>query len=224
MAKQVDHTIFVLGIIFMRAFYSLITFCFLAINVYAQIDTTHKVILENLVRRAEPKGTVYYCQNVSEDVINKVIRSLKKRKIFGLTRDTKNNFIILTKKEKTGLINSLKNSITSNWKDSLFANSKRIPSDSLEAQISVNAKKFEQFANNIANIDSFRRIKGDDYYQYYMVFIFSDVFFIRNNSIFLNYLMWFCGGECGLEEYSFIKKKTAIGKDGSIWVGECGNK
>jgi hypothetical protein len=177
--------------------------------VYSQVDSISKINLETIIRSINPKGTIVYTNRVSEGVLSKHFRYLRRKKINGISSDTKKNSISLTKQERAYLLSQLQKCFSSYWKDSLFAKSKLIELDSTSS-FSVKKHKEIYELRNSKYGDSLRKLYSGLNWEA-AVFSFSDIIYLRNKSIFLNYCMWY-DGHGGAEDLYFYRKVNGVWK------------
>ena len=196
--------------IFMKSVCLLSFFIFCINSLYSQVDSISKANLENIVRSINTKGTIVYTDRIDPGVLKRQIKSLYKTKITGISSDTDSNSITLTKKERIYLLNELKKCTRPYWKDSVFKKSKRIKLDSAAMFTANKQKEVFSFINNPKATDSLKKIDYGFYWEC-AVFEFSDIIYLRNRSIFLNFCMWY-DGHGGAVDLYFYKLKNGIWK------------
>ena len=191
----------------MKTLLLIIFFFSVAPNAYSQVDSFSKKNLEAIIRNINAKGTIVYTNRVDKAVLSKHFKYLRKTRINGISSDTKHNYIRLKKEERIYLLTQLQKCIHPYWKDSLFSNSKLIDLDSASSFSEKKHKEIYDFVNSKSK-DSLKYLYPGLNWEA-TVFSFSDIIYIRNKTIFLNYCMWY-DGHGGAEDLYFYRKVNGI--------------
>lgn len=169
-----------------------------------QTDTGSIRALETLIRQQHPDGTIFYTDKIDSAIILRIKQSLKGRRFINQAISGVYDTIYLTKKEKLHLDSNINSLFSFTWKDNLFQNSKRLPKDSMWARITYEMKKTQALIKSDTAKASIRK-HLDEMYKNANTFQFSPLIYFRNKSLFLVYILRFCGGDCGVEELTFYK-------------------
>lgn len=81
----------------------LISFQFIVLFTFCQVDSTSTNILETILRKEQPKGTIYYTDKLDSELISKIKGSLKGRRFIARTSVNTNDTVLLTRSEKKHL-------------------------------------------------------------------------------------------------------------------------
>ena len=153
----------------------------LAQYAYSQVDSFSKINLETIIRNVNPNGTIVYTNRVSKGVLSKHFKYLRRARISGISSDTKQNSILLSKQERSYLLSQLKKCFISYWKDSLFTKSKLIDLDSASSFSAKKNKEIYELINSKSR-DSLRHLYPGLNWEV-AVFSFSDIIYLRNKSL-----------------------------------------
>ena len=200
----------------MKTLLLLLIFQFLLLHAFCQVDTNSINILESILRKEHPNGTLFYTDRLDSGLIKRIKESLKRRKFIGRTSLTTYDTIHLSRKEKRHLISSVNNFYSNIWTDSLFNNSKMIPKDSMWFRITKQNKEFyeqRQKAKSKNNNYTADMVHNANTFQ------FSPVIYLRNKSLFIVYYLRLCGGQCGVQEFAFYKLENGEYKKSVIVSG-----
>ena len=192
----------------MKALFFLLIFQFVALLAFCQIDSGSIKLLESILRKEHPEGTLYYTDKLDSAQVLYISGYLQKRKFKNLTISKKsvNHKIRLSRKEKKYLDSSVNTLYSICWKDSLFENSKRIPKDSMWAHIQRRNREVYALAMDSTRPEKIRSVNYRVMYSNTFQFCFPVYF--RNRSFFLVYFLRMCGPECGVQELSFYKREN----------------
>jgi hypothetical protein len=186
----------------MKALFFLLFFQFITCLAFCQIDAGSIKILETILRREYPTGTLYYTDKLDSSIVLWIKENLQKRNLVGITRKKIDERIKLTKKEKRYLDSNINTLFSFCWKDSLFENSKRMPNDSMWAHI----RRRNREATNLAKeAEAAGRKPIYDRVMSSSTFQFSFPVYFRDRSVFLLYFIRMCGSECGHNELAFYR-------------------
>lgn len=193
----------------MKQFINIIFLTLITHSVLSQTENSSIINLEKIIRSINPNGTIVYTDRVNKDILSKHFKFLKNKKIKGISSDTKENSIILTKTERNYILSKLKEFMRPYWKDSLFLKSRRI---NLDSAVAFSNKKIKEISNrvNLKSLDSLKFLYPGLNWEA-AVFSFSDIIYLRNNSIFLNYCLWY-DGRGGAEDLYFYRKEYGTWK------------
>ena len=155
---------------------------------FTQDDTTILNFLNDVIKH--DTSSIYYTDKVDAGMYEYMMKkSLIKRRVKNINKASSDK-LILTSKEVAYIKEKLVTAKDKIWKNDLFMNSVRIPSDSIQSFLTQN--------------------KNRDLY------IFSQPTFIRNNTVALFYVVHLCcGGIYGPVDLSFYKKS---GKQWQRWI------
>lgn len=202
----------------MKTPFLIIIFHFVSLHAFCQVDLNTINIIETILRKDHPTGTLFYTDRLDSGLIKRIKESLKRRKFIGQTSPSTYDTIRLSRKEKRHLIVSLNNFYSNIWTDSLFQDSKMIPKDSMWFRITKQNKEFyeqRQKARAKNNLDDYVA----DMVQNANTFQFSPVIFFRNKSLLVFYYLRLCGGQCGVQEFAFYKLENGEYKKSVIISG-----
>lgn len=151
------------------------------------------VIIEAIIRAKQDTAHIFYYDSVATSYrIDDIKTNLANRTIKSLCKDTTaNNSITLTKAEQKYIFNQLDSLCNLVWTTNLFTNSKRVSHDSLGTIVFKEIEK--------ANRLGWEAKSGKQIWE------FTNPIFLRQNSIFLLFTLYICGGECGRDELCFYK-------------------
>ena len=157
---------------------------------FTQDDTTTLAFLTDVIKRKHDTSSIFYTDKVDAGMYDYMMKtSLIKRTIKDIGKATNDQFT-LTSEEITYIKQHLVKAKNKVWKEYLFINSIRIPSDSMHSFLIQNRNKD--------------------------LYLFSKPIFIRNNSVALFYVANLCcGGIYGPVDLSFYRKN---GKLWQRWI------
>lgn len=159
-------------------------------------------IIEQWIRTIQPTGSIVYANRLDKGSIGQIKDKISnRRKITGITKETKSVSIKLTKQEQRYILNQIETLYTFTWKDGLFENSQYLDSDSVMNHLQKKRKAFAEkykAASDNAKTELIKELNRN-------VFYFSKPIFIRKNTICLLYNMYLCGYDCGQTELCFYK-------------------
>ena len=170
----------------------------------AQINKTETAFLDKLIRESQPEGKIIYTNKINKSDLEYVTSKIKRSYIYGITNETRQNNIVLTRQEKKYLKEQLENSINPIWKENLFTNSVIINEEDLISYIKNSYKEYLEKYNNPANTEEDRMTMVKNY-QRTIVYKFSPPVYLRDKTIFLLYFSSTCGRPCGFEELAFYR-------------------
>jgi hypothetical protein len=181
---------------------------------FAQAEKDAISFLEKIIRNTQTDGQIIYTDKINKNVLEKVRNGLDKRLITGVTAETENNSIELTKQEKKYILTELENSTYPYWNENLFNDSKLIREENSTAYIK---KVFQEYSENLNNptsstSDRLALIKN---YSAPNVFEFSMPVYLRDNTVCFVFMSYLCGNPCGFDELCFYKKENNVWKK---WV------
>jgi hypothetical protein len=191
----------------MKIIVPLISFQFMFLLTFSQMDSISKDLLETLIREQHPSGTIYYTDRLGDWPLRQIKKLIAGRRFTGPSTATSYDTVYLSVKEKKYLNASVKKLQSYYWKDSLFQNSKRIPEDSMWAHIQRQNRTFyEKHKTDTSETGTNKWIGG-------MIanantFQFSPPIYFRNRSICLVYILRLCHSSCGMEELTFFKMEN----------------
>ena len=179
---------------------------------FSQVDRKTSVILERILRKDHPQGTLVYTDKLDDYVILNIKESLKKQIFVGKLASKKGrDTFILSKSELKYIDSILRKLHLVFWKDSIFSNSKRISKDSLWSRIdNQNRKSYENLIN--ATSDSSRNLAKRNWIDNANTFQFSIPIFLRSKSIFFFYYIRLCGSMCGVSDLSVYRIENGVYK------------
>jgi hypothetical protein len=124
-----------------------------------------------------------------------------------MSPETKMNSLILTKQERNLILDQLDQYKKSYWTENLFSNSILVGEDNMRGYMKKVYQEYSESFNNPTNsaIDKTNIIKN---YSRPSVFEFSLPVYIRENSICVVFLSYYCGDPCGFDELCFYKKEN----------------
>jgi hypothetical protein len=184
----------------------LIAFLLAVQTSYSQVEPSAISFIENLIRKDQPAGQIFYTDKINPTYLLKIKTHLSKKYISGENNETKQNTIVLTRQEKKYLWEQFESFNKPYWTENLFSNSRLVKADSLMAFIRKANSDYSESLNNPNNsgYDKANMMKN---YQRPNVFQFSKPVYLRNNSICLIFLSYSCGDPCGRDELCFYKKE-----------------
>lgn len=106
----------------MKAAIFLICYQFFPQFLFSQIDSTTNALIESIIRKQQPKGTIYYTDKLDSNLILEIKTKIKDRKY--MLSNTLGEFetIVISKKEKRYIDSILYKTYAYIWSDSLFTN------------------------------------------------------------------------------------------------------
>jgi hypothetical protein len=188
----------------MRVVIFLICYHFFPQFLFSQIDSATTAIIESILRKEHSEGKLYYTDKLDSNIILEIKHKIKARKY--MLNNTLGEFetIVISKKEKKYIDSILNKTYAYIWSDSLFANSKRIPKDSMWTHIERKNKEF--YAQKSFDTSKNEIIKSiGRQVQNANTFQFSPIIYLREKSIFLFYFIRLCGSLCGVYELYFYR-------------------
>jgi hypothetical protein len=194
----------------------LISFQIISSLAFCQIDSSSIKIVESILRKEHPEGTLYYTDKLDSGLIVRIKGSLQKRKFIGRINSTTYGKIRLSRKEKRYLDSNINKLYSIRWKDSLFENSRMIPNDSMWAHIDRRNREFSKFAR-VATTEAINLVNNR--VTFCNTFQFSCPIYFRDRSIFIVFFIRLCGNECGVEELAFYRLEEDMYKKWFIVYG-----
>jgi hypothetical protein len=184
-----------------------IAFIMASFYCFGQMEQESINFLETLIRTSQAEGQIIYTDKINSVEIYKVKLKLDKNTVTGTTNDTRQNSIILTRKERIYLQDQLEALANPYWNENLFPNSKLIKEEDL---LSYFKGAYQAYSENLSNPNNSESDKSNliKNYQQPSVFEFSNPIYLRDNSICLVYMMYLCGNPCGTKELCFYKKEN----------------
>lgn len=180
-------------------------FLSISLSCISQIERESINFLEGLIRKSQPVGQIVYTNKINSNVLLKLKSELKKSKITGTTKETMDNYIVLTREEKNFLLDQLEIFAKPYWNDNLFSDSKVIEEEKSEAYI---RRAHQEYTENYSDPNSTPIDKSNLIKNYHIpnVFEFTMPIFIRDDSYCLVFMLSRCGSPCGFDELSFYKR------------------
>ena len=171
---------------------------------YGQVSQDDTTILLKAFRQITTQRQIVYVDSVNAN--KSVPERLKDVFQKGTVTDIRQgNSITLTKAEQNYLLSQLGQQVF--WSDNLFANSKRINTDSMWTFLrQMNVQRALSLNQAVSQKDTvtIMNLRYDNPY----VFIFAKPIYIRNNTVCLIAFSAMCGSSCGQTEVSFYKNEN----------------
>jgi hypothetical protein len=178
---------------------------------FSQVDRKTSLVLEKILRKDHPVGTLVYTDMLDKFAISDMKESLGKKVYIGRTASLTYDTLKLSKAEVKYVDSILRTLPTLYWQDSIFAESRRIPKDSLWSWISKqNKKSYDDIVK--ATSDSLRKLANKAWMTNANTFQFSMPIFLRKKTIFFFYYMRICGSLCGVTDLSVYRLENGVYK------------
>jgi hypothetical protein len=207
-----------LAVIFMKVSFLLIILQFASFRSFCQVEVNSVSILETILRKEHPNGTLVYTDRLDSGLVKGLRESLKGRLFIGKTSSTTYDTIQLTRTEKKYLDSSVNGFYSNFWEEALFENSRRIPIDSMWTHIAKrNRESYESRQRDTATKGSINFIRN--FVENANTFQFSPPVYFRNKSIFIFFFIRMCGSTCGINELSFYRLENGTYKKWFIISG-----
>lgn len=200
----------------MKQFLLLLSFYFVCLPAFCQVDSASLKIMETIFREEQPKGTLFYVDKLNNDFIKLFKDKFRKRKIVGWIKYTVEDSILLSGKEMRYIKSAINKLSSFRWNDSLFPDSKRIPADSMWQHISKRNREFSQMVKTLP-AEELRKVKGRDIFS--NVFIFYWPVWLRDRSIFILFFYRMCGRECGINDLALYRLENGVYKKWMVIYG-----
>jgi hypothetical protein len=188
----------------------LISLFFLTFEAKAQFDSLVLNTIYSEIRKAQPFGVINYGEKLPTQAIRNIIKSISKRKIISESAKPTKDSIWLTSIEIKYLQQQLEKLYHFIWRDEIFPNSKRHPTDSLESVVHHLNKTLLDSSKLLKDSASIGKFYSS--HRQFSLFNFSKPIFIRKNTIFLLFFLWFNGTNSGSDGLFFYKKKDKVWK------------
>ena len=197
----------------MRKFLLLVAVMQFSSVLFAQDEKEFTALLETGVRELQPKGVVYYCDRLPDEMFRKVLNRLTRNHVNG-SIESQGGDIQLTGAEMTKIKKELVVNNAVAWPDALLADSRSVPFDSLVRKVeSINRYLLDSIIKLPPSTRPYREILK-------WAFHFSRPVYLRNNELVIYYFQYFRSSSGGQRIYIHQRNNGAWGKRFSIGVGD----
>jgi hypothetical protein len=154
-------------------------------------DSSQLQIIEKFIRQKQDTAQIFYYDSVARSYrVQDIKHRLSRDKFRFVADDSLSISLKLTKAERKLLFRQLDSMHTLTWGANLFANSRKVTSDSSSIYWKMMAE---------ANKVGWKPKTGMQIWE------FTNPVCLRQNSICLVYILYICGGLCGHDELCFYK-------------------
>jgi hypothetical protein len=170
----------------------------------AQLDPDYLDVIYKRIRTLQPYGTIYYADRPNKEILKNQYNNLTRRRFKTLEKNIADSVLILTREEQQYLISELKKSISIPLPDNLFRDSKRVLFDSLVTNIDRVNRQIIDSVHNISDTVQYLGARKKNLLHW--AFSFTKPIYIRHNTIFLSYFMYYYNSG-GSQFFAFYKKR-----------------
>lgn len=166
-----------------------------------QIDSVSRTVLYSIIRDEQPNDRIVYCNKLSKEILQGLRKHLGGTTIKGLIPGSKMFYLKLDKNDREIIRRKLNSFSKLEWKEDLFVNSERIPSDSMWAYIYNGLHEITiQVQKAIERGDTAMVRKINMSYGFKKnYFTFTPPIFIKHGEIAIIFYVRMCGPECGVD-------------------------